>query len=186
LNVGNRAAVAARAVQSLADAAKNLELPQMFAFGLAMKGFQGSMDDALRSVNKMNKVEIVKEAFKGITEMVEPDQQLMAKYMMASTMGINNFNDRMALALGNFDALERQGATQITGQNKTVDTSKRLLEAALAQVSKLDTLIKVVKGTPGALVTGGVGGLWGSVTGGAARRQVMPSLGGGAAVPSSP
>jgi hypothetical protein len=163
LKTADRAKIAAQAMRSLAEASARLDLPQMLAFGAAMDGFTGTMDEALTRVQGMKRTDIVAKAFKGIETMAEPGQKLMAKTLLASTMGIGNLNDQFGMALGNFNAIQGQGAAQLTQNNEAVEKMSNLLDVAKAQSLGINQIVGILKA---AVSGGGWGAALNLLTGG--------------------
>jgi hypothetical protein len=165
--------MAANAMRAVAEGAASLDLPQMLAVGGALNGFTGNMDDALKKVMSMNRLDIAKNAFKGIEGIASPGQKNMAKLLIASSMHMGTLVDQYAIAQGNASALATQGTSQLATDREGTEKMGDMLTVAKAQVGRLDTLIQAVKALPGAIASGTTGQLF---SGGGASATAFPSM----------
>lgn len=182
LTGSNRAAIAAKAMNSVAEAAARMDLPQMMGFGAALDGITGTLDDAMRKVAKMPREAIFERAMKEITTRVQPGSQLVARTLMAQQFGIQDVNSALGVAVGDLREQKRSQANALREQETIRRTGGDLSRLSAMTANRLDDIFKLLTKisqaavlAPGETLRGIFGG-----RGEAAGPAMMPSTRGAA------
>lgn len=150
----NKSYIAAKAVHALADAANSMDLPQMLAFGAAMTGMTGTIDDMLVSVSKTDRFKMMGTALDAITKNVQPGQQLMARTVALQQM-FHVADPMTAIAMASMPTKELL-KTQIRSADETkkmIDTGGDMYRLSVLQSNTIDKIYA-------AITSGLIGAAW--------------------------
>ncbi len=142
LDGANKAAIAAEAINSIADASARLELPTILAFGAAMQGVTGSMDQMLETAMKVPREEIFKRFMDSISHAAAPGSRMFARTVLAQQLGIQNLNSAFGVAVAE---LKAQKADTEEIQRETALARKTGHDMYSLQVRTTNTLSKALE-----------------------------------------
>jgi hypothetical protein len=153
LDGANKAKLAADATRAIADAASNLNLPQIIAFSGAMDGMAGSMDNVMKKAMGMGREDVFAKALGTITAGAAPGEKEFVTTMAAMSLGIKDLNTATAIGAGESTRTRRQQGSSDQDARTRQD---RLLNASIQSQAHLKQIAGFVLGD---LVRRGLGGV---------------------------
>jgi hypothetical protein len=157
LNGANKAAMAERAVTAMADAASKLDIPTIMAFGGAMEGFSGTMDQLLQQAAGMDRMEIFKRYQKQVEATAPTGQKMLAKTILAQHLGIQDLNTAMTTSIGVLQGQEKFAEDLAKDMKRANDRQGELQRLSFSQTMLLngilDQVIKIANALTGTILS---------------------------------
>jgi hypothetical protein len=180
LNGSNKAYMAAKAVNAMAEAASKLDIGTIMAFGGALKGFSGTMDQLLAQSTGMNRMDILKQ-YQGTVAASAPEgSKQLAKTILAQQLGITELNTAMTTAIGSFKNGNVSQAQVAKEMEESMKQGQALEGLAMGQNFLLGGILKTLNQILGTLTGTAISKLifgGGSRTEAAVPNQAVPVSG---------